>query len=100
MAVISVLCPYCGSDNVIRNGHHPNGKQRYMCKNTECSRSVFMLDYTYNACDPKVKEQILRQTVNGSGTRAIARSLRIAANTVTAELKKKKIGYYKSTRNT
>ena len=60
MAVISVLCPYCGSDNVIRNGHHPNGKQRYMCKNTECPRSVFMLDYTYNACDPKVKEQILR----------------------------------------
>ena len=62
-----------------------------MCQNPECLRKVFMTEYTYNAYNPGVKHDILRLTVNGSGTRAIARSLRISPNTVTATLKKTKI---------
>lgn len=90
MVLIPIICPQCGSDNVVKNGHYANGKQRYMCKNSECSRKAFVSEYTYNACNPEVKESILRLTVNGNGTRAIARSLNISTNTVSSTIKKKK----------
>jgi IS1 family transposase/transposase-like protein len=31
-----MICPKCGSENYVRNGHIHNGKQKYMCK--ECAR--------------------------------------------------------------
>lgn len=30
-----MICPKCGSENYVRNGHIRNGKQKYMCK--ECA---------------------------------------------------------------
>jgi transposase-like protein len=100
MVLVPIRCPHCGSENVVKNGHYANGKQRYMCRNAECPHSVFVNNYTYNACDPKIKEEILKMTVNGNGTRAIARILEISPNTVTATLKKKKIGHCKLTKIT
>jgi len=82
-------CPYCGSDNVVKNGKEKNGKQRYVCNNKDCPHTTFIDDYQYNGCDPYIKELILKMTVNGNGTRAIARTLGISTNTVTSELKKK-----------
>ena len=66
--------------------------KKFLCKNKKCAHSNFLIDYDNQGCDPKVKEQILKMTVNGNGTRAIARTLGISTNTVTAELKKKKYG--------
>ena len=90
MVLIPLTCPQCDSENVAPSGFYPNGKQRYTCKNKDCSRKIFLASYTNKACDPKVKRQIFEQTVNGSGTRAIARNLGISKDTVTATLKKLK----------
>ena len=45
MLYIKVLCPNCGSDDVVRNGKNSNGKQRVLCRNKECSRKTFQLEY-------------------------------------------------------
>jgi transposase-like protein len=50
-----------------------------------------VLEYTYKANDPKVKESIFEHAVNGTGTRATARLLGISKDTVTNVLKKQKI---------
>lgn len=90
MVLIPLLCPHCGSDNVVKNGHFPNGKQRYVCKNPDCPCSAFISEYTYNECNPGIEEEVLQLSVNGNGTRAIARLLNISTNTVTSILKKTK----------
>jgi transposase-like protein len=43
---IAVKFPYCQSTNVVKNGKLSQNKQRYRCRNTECLRSSFILDYT------------------------------------------------------
>ena len=89
MTLIALKCPSCGSEQVTKNGFN-NGKQRYLCKNTECSRKTFYAEYTYHAWRPEVKASIIKLSVNGNGTRAISRCLGIDKDTVTAVLKKKK----------
>jgi len=89
MVLVSVKCPFCGSEDISKYGKNKNGKQLYICKNKECSHTIFPEKYTYNACDPKIKEKIFDLTVNGNGTRAIGRILQISTNTVTAALKKR-----------
>jgi transposase-like protein len=90
MVFVPLTCPQCDSENVRKSGFSSNGKQRYACNNKECSRKIFLASYTNKAHDPKIKRQIFEQTVNGSGTRAIARNLGISKDTVTATLKKLK----------
>jgi transposase-like protein len=31
MVTITLHCPHCGSDALVRDGHAPNGKQKYRC---------------------------------------------------------------------
>jgi len=89
MTLVALKCPFCGSENVGKNGLN-NCKQRYICKNAECSHQTFYAEYTYNACRPEIKSSIVKLSVNGNGTRAIARCLGIHRDTVTAALKKRK----------
>ncbi len=89
MVYISVKCPFCSSENIVKYGKNKAGKQLYLCRNQECSHTTFPGEYTYNACKPGVKEAIFDLTVNGNGTRAIGRILGISNNTVTSALKKK-----------
>ena len=93
MVLIAVRCPCCDSDNIVKYGKNSRGKQVYLCKNPDCSRTTFPEGYIYNAYKPNVKEQIFDMTVNGNGTRAIARILGISTNTVTSELKKRNLTY-------
>ena len=91
MVYEKVKCPYCGGEDVVRNGRNPKGKQRYLCRNQDCKCKSFQLEYERNACKPGVKEQALNMVMNGSGTRDVGRVLHISKDTVTAILKKRKI---------
>ena len=87
--MITVECPYCNSSDVKKKGHYTNGNQRYLCENGDCPHRTFVLEYKNKGNDPKTKEAIFEHIVNGNGTRATARLLRISKNTVTAALKKR-----------
>lgn len=89
MVLEPVLCPHCGSDQVGKHGRSPEGKKRYVCKNSACSRKTFIRDYTNLGCQPKVKDEIIEMALNSSGIRDTARVLKISPSTVINELKKK-----------
>ena len=84
MAYIPVECRYCKSKMVKKYGVSTVGKQRFACKS--CNKT-FQWNYTYNASDPSTRSKIYFLTINGNGTRAIARALKISTNTVTSTLK-------------
>ena len=90
MAEIEVKCPYCEKENVVKYGKAKTGKQRFCCKNQECSRSIFQLEYKKNAYQPGIKEEIVKMAMNGAGTRDTGRILKISKDTVTSVLKKQK----------
>ena len=96
MVSITVKCPYCESEDVVLYGKKANGKQRLLCRNAECSHKTFQLDYTYKACKPGVRQQIIDMAMNGSGTRDIGRVLGISKDTVTHVLKKQNNSLSKS----
>ena len=48
MAVIDVKCPACKEVNVIKFGTNTTGKQRYKCKNEDCAKDTFLLQYSRN----------------------------------------------------
>ena len=98
MVYIKVLCPNCNSDDVVLYGKNTTGKQRLLCQNNECPRKTFQLEYTHNAYNPGVKQQVIDMAMNGSGTRDIGRVLGISKDTVTALLKKQKNSPNKSTK--
>ena len=74
---IAVTCPHCQSTDVVRNGKTPQRKQRYLCRNQECSRRSFIRDYTHDGYKPEVKKKIVEMAVNGSGIRDTARLLQL-----------------------
>jgi transposase-like protein len=89
MVLEPVLCPDCGSDDVVKHGRSDEGKQRYKCRNPECRRCTFIRTYAYRGYLPQVKEQITEMTLNGSGIRDTARVLKISPTTVIETLKKR-----------
>ena len=80
-----IKCNFCGSEDLVKNGHSENGTQRWRCNS--CKKS-FQLLYKNKAYEPGIKEQIIELTLNGSGVRDISRTLHINRNTVMSELKK------------
>ncbi len=90
MVLISVLCPHCHSDHVIKGGTTKAGTQRYKCQNADCAHHSFQLDLIYKGRSPEIKEHIVDMALNGSGIRDTARVLKISPTTVINELKKKR----------
>ena len=84
-----VVCPSCNRDDVVKHGQSGEDKQRYRCRNPECSRCTFIRAYAYRGYLPEVKQQIAEMAVNGSGVRDTARVLKISRTTVTETLKKR-----------
>ena len=89
MVLISVCCPYCQSEHVIKGGKTDTGKQRYRCHNPACAHQSFLLDSAYKGRSPEIKQQVIDMSLNGSGVRDTARVLGISPTTVIHELKKR-----------
>jgi transposase-like protein len=89
MTFISVRCPYCHSDQIVKRGKTRCGTQRYLCQNTACPPQSFLLEYRYQGRLPEVKQQIIDMSLNASGIRDTARVLRISTDTVLRALRQK-----------
>lgn len=88
MVLEPICCPGCHTTDVVKHGKSAEGKQRYRCRNAECTRASFILNYSYRGYLPEVKQQIADMAVNGSGIRDTARVLKVSPTTVIEELKK------------
>jgi transposase-like protein len=88
MAVETVTCPSCDGEDVVKHGQSDEGKQRYRCRNVDCSRCTFIRHYAYRGYLPEVKQQIADMAFNGSGVSDTARVLKISPTTVIETLKK------------
>jgi len=88
MVYVPVQCPHWQNTEVIKAGKQANGAQRYQCKKGQCERRIFLLQYQDRGRLPAVRRQGGEKAVNGRGTRATARVLRISPTTVIAVLKK------------
>src|SRR5215813_4727922 len=89
MVRVSVRCPYCQSEQVVKRGKTDTGKQRYRCQNPSCSHQSFLLDPAYRGRLPRIKQQVIEMSLNGSGVRDTARVLKISTAAVIYELKKR-----------
>src|SRR5882724_1784522 len=88
MVFISVQCPHCHSDQIVKRGKTGCGTQRYLCQNTGCATGSFLRNDRHQGCVPEVKQSIIAMRLNASGIRDTARVLRISTDTVLSELKK------------
>lgn len=88
MVLEPIVCPSCGSIDIVKHGQSREGKQRYKCLNSECSRCTFIQAYAYRGYLPELKQQITDMAGNGSGIRNTARVLNISRTTVSQTLKK------------
>jgi insertion element IS1 protein InsB len=89
MTCISLRCPYCHSDQVVKRGKTRRGTQLFLCQNAACIPRSFLLEYSYRERLPEVKQQIVDMSLNASGVRDTARVLRISTATVLRALRKK-----------
>ena len=89
MTFISVQCPHCHSDQIVKRGKTGCGTQRYLCQNATCVMGSFLLAYRYQGRLPEVKRQIIDMSLNASGIRDTARVLRVSTDTVLSELRRK-----------
>jgi len=85
MVTITLLCLYCGSDKLVRNGHAPNGKQRYLCQ--ECKRYSRENPASRGYSEER-KEEILRAYEERSSLRGIERTFGVSRYSVAKWLKK------------
>jgi transposase-like protein len=85
MVTIVVTCVHCGSDALVKNGHAPNGKQKYRCRS--CGRQS-RENPTPNITPASRREEILRAVQERTSLRGIARTFGVSRNTVTKWAKK------------
>jgi len=86
MVTKTICCIHCGSEDLIRNGHASNGKQKYYCKS--CKRRS-RENPAPNGYPVERREEILRSYQERSSLRGLTRTFGVARNTVSDWLKKK-----------
>jgi len=80
-----VLCHHCQSENIVKNGIAPNGKQKYRC--LDCKRQSRENPATLGY-PPEQREIILNAYQERSSLRGLSRTFGVARNTVSGWLKK------------
>jgi transposase-like protein len=80
-----ITCYHCESENIVKNGKAPNGKQKYLCH--DCGRQSREYPGS-NAYAPERREEILRAYQERSSLRGLAHTFGISRNTLTRWLKK------------
>ncbi len=90
MVLKPIACASCHETDVVKHGQTADGKQRFFCQTSLCTRQTFLLEYVDHGRLPDVKQQIVDMTMNGSGIRDIARVLHISPTTVIETLKKER----------
>jgi transposase-like protein len=86
MITVTITCIHCGSDQLMRNGRAPNGKQRYKCR--ACGRQS-RENPAPNGYTEQRRAEILSALHERSSLRGIERTFGVSRNTVTAWMKKK-----------
>lgn len=80
-----VRCYHCGSEKLVKNGHAPNGKQKYRCKDCGKSSREHPVAKGYSE---KKKEEILKAYQERSSLRGLSRTFGVSRTTVIKWLKK------------
>jgi transposase-like protein len=86
MITITLHCPHCGSEALVRDGHAPNGKQKYRCH--ACGRRS-REHPTPNAYPEGRREEILHAYQERSSLRGLTRTFGVSRTTVSSWTKKK-----------
>jgi transposase-like protein len=85
MVTITLRCGHCGSDQVVKNGHAPNGKQIYRCR--ACQRQS-REHPTPHAYPEDRRLEILRAYQERSSLRGLQRTFGVSRTTVVKWIKK------------
>ena len=85
MVTHTLECRHCGSTQLIRHGHAPNGKQRYLCQ--ACGRTSRQNPGSA-AYDETTKAQILAAYQERASLRGLSRIFGVSRTTVIGWLKK------------
>lgn len=83
MVIQVVLCCHCGSDQLVKNGFAPNGKQKYLCR--ACKKQS--RENPGGGYSQEAKDLILRAYQERSSMRGISRTFGISRHTLSAWLK-------------
>jgi transposase-like protein len=90
MITITVHCPHCQSDALVRNGRAPNGKQKYLCRACQRQSREDPTPYVY---PEERREEILRAYEEWSSLRGLERTFGVSRATVLAWIKKKPLSF-------
>ena len=85
MVTTTVHCPHCGSEDIIRYGRSPNGKQKYRCK---MCKQQSRENPTPHAYSEERREEILRAYEERSSLRGIERTFGVSRTSVIGWIKK------------
>src|SRR5260370_34595150 len=85
MVTVTVYCPHCGSEALVRNGRSPNGKQKYLCR--ACRRQS-RENPTPHIYSEERREEILCAYEERSSLRGLERTFRVSRNSVIAWIEK------------
>jgi transposase-like protein len=85
MVTEEIRCYHCESENLVKNGIAPNGKQKFRCR--DCGKQS-RKQPSLNGYPEARKEEIMRAYEERSSLRGLSRTFGVSRNTVSRWLKK------------